>query len=97
MNDKIDRFIDNTTKYFTKVTNKELYKYVNIMEYHNDEYVITNKISDTNIREMKNNMSEEDVEDFEEFIERNWGKQEQPVLVGEKQEATKRGRKPKMN
>ena len=97
MNDKIDRFIDNTTKYFTKVTNKELYKYVNIMEYHNDEYVITNKISDTNIREMKNNMSEEDVEDFEEFIERNWGKQEQPVLVGEKQEATKRGRKPKMD
>ena len=43
------------------------------MEYHNDEYVITNKISDTNIKEMRNNMSEEDAEKFDEFIERVWG------------------------
>ena len=95
MEEKFDRFIDNTTKYFTKVTNKELYKYVNIMEYHNDEYVITNKISDQNIKEMKNNMSEEDAEDFDRFIERNWGKQE-PVLVGANSEGPKkRGRKAK--
>ena len=71
MNDKFDRFIDNTTKYFSKVTNKELYKYVNIMEYHNDEYVITNN---ANIREMRLNMSEDDIADFDNFIERNWGK-----------------------
>ena len=74
INDKFDRFIDNTTKYFTKITNKELYKHVNIMEYHNDEYIITNKISEDNIREMRNNMSETDVEEFDKFIERNWGK-----------------------
>ena len=73
--DKFDRFVDNTTKYFTKVTNRELYKHVNIMEYHNDEYVITNKISDTNIREMRNNMSTSDAEEFDEFINRIWGKE----------------------
>ena len=95
--DKFDRFIDNTTKYFTKVTNKELYKYVNIMEYHNDEYVITNKISDTNIKEMKNNMSEDDIEEFERFIERNWGKQKEMAAVGASAEPKKRGRKPKVN
>ena len=71
---KIEKFMDNATKYFHKVTNKELYKYVNIMEYHNDAYVLTNKISDTNIREMRNNMSAEDAVEFDEFIERNWGK-----------------------
>ena len=97
INDKIDRFIDNTTKYFTKVTNKELYKYVNIMEYHNDEYVITNKISDANIKEMKLNMNEDDIADFENFIERNWGKQVEPVLAGGTHEPAKRGRKPKAN
>ena len=95
MEQKFDRFIDNTTKYFTKVTNKELYKYVNILEYHNDEYVITNKISDANIKEMKNNMNDRDIEEFEKFIERNWGKQEEPVLVGATQETKKRGRKSK--
>ena len=75
MEEKFDRFVDNTTKYFTNITNKELYKYVNIMEYHNDEYVITNKISDANIKEMRENMSDDDAEEFDRFIERNWGKQ----------------------
>ncbi len=70
---KMDKFFDNATRYFTKVTNKELYKYRNIMEYINDEYVITNKISDYNLSEMRNNMDEADVEDFDKFIERNWG------------------------
>ena len=97
MEEKFDRFIDNTTKYFTKVTNKELYKYVNIMEYHNDEYVITNKISDDNIREMRNNMSETDAVEFDKFIEKNWGKQIEPALAGETTKQTKRGRKPKTN
>ena len=72
---KMDKFIDNATSYFSKVTNKELYKYVNILEYRNDEYVITNKISDYNLKEMRNNMDEADVEEFDKFIEKNWGKQ----------------------
>lgn len=97
MEEKFDRFIDNTTKYFTNITNRELYKYVNIMEYHNDEYVITNKISDTNIREMRENMSEEDAEEFDAFIERNWGKQKVAASVDTVAAETqvKRGRKPK--
>ena len=62
------------------------------MEYHNDEYVITNKISDENIKEMRNNMNEVDIEEFDKFIERNWGKTKMDtVLLG----TNKRGRKPK--
>src|SRR5699024_5376778 len=53
---KLDKFIDNATNYFSKTTNRELYKYVNIMEYINDEYVMTNKISDYNLKEMRSNM-----------------------------------------
>ena len=65
--------MDNATYYFTKTTNRELYKYRNILEYHDGTYVLTNKISDTNIQEMRNNMDESDVEAFDKFIERNWG------------------------
>ena len=83
---KIDKFIDNATHYFTKVTNRELYKYVNIMEYRNDEYVITNKISDHNLREMRINMDESDIEEFDRFVERNWGKQNLGFGVQETQE-----------
>ena len=49
------------------------------LEYHNDAYVLTNKISDTNIREMRNNMSAEDAVEFDNFIERNWGKKTKKV------------------
>jgi len=70
---KLDKFMDNATRYFSKTTNKELYRYVNIMEYHNDSYVITNKISDDNLREMKNNMDEADAAAFDEFVQRVWG------------------------
>ena len=70
---KLEKFMDNATRYFHKVTNKELYKYVNVMEYHNDTYVLTNKISEQNIKEMRNNMSTEDAIEFDKFIEKNWG------------------------
>ena len=38
--------MDNATHYFTRITNNELYKYRNILEFVDGEYVITNKISD---------------------------------------------------
>ena len=88
---KLDKFLDNATKYFTKVTNREMYKYVNVLEFVDDEYVLTNKISDQNIKEMLRNMDDADAEAFRKFIEENWGKPKEPVTIGTK----KRGRKPK--
>ena len=70
---KFDKFVDNTTKYYTKETNKELYKYVNILEYQDGAYVITNKISDKNLSEMVMNMDDTDAAGFKEFVNRLWG------------------------
>ncbi len=70
---KFDKFFDNATHYFTKVTDRQLYRYVNIIEYVDGEYVLTNKISDENIKAMRENMDESDVEAFDKFIEENWG------------------------
>ncbi len=69
---KLDKFMDNATHYFTKITDKETYRYVNIMEYIDDGYVLTNRISDTNLIEMRNNMDDSDIEDFDRFVEENW-------------------------
>lgn len=85
---KFDKFFDNATYYFTKVTDRQLYKYVNIMEYVDGEYILTNKISDQNIKEMRSNMDETDMEAFDQFVQENWGTKETT-------EKTKRGRKPK--
>ena len=96
---KFDKFFDNATHYFTKTTDKKLYTYRNILEYIDGEYVITNPISNENIKEMRNNMDETDVEAFDKFIEKHWGNQiKQTVSVNAEPVETKpkrRGRKPK--
>ena len=93
---KINKFFDNATHYFTKITNNDLYTYRNIMEYVDGKYVITNPISDENIAEMRLNMSEEDLDEFDEFLNRNWGIKPQSLEYKEETEVKpRRGRKPK--
>ena len=95
---KLDKFMDNATVFFTKTTNRELYKYRNIMEYQDGNYVLTNPISETNIRAMRMNMDDSDVQGFEDFLQRNWGikLQDEEDTNGEMIIQTKkRGRKPK--
>lgn len=69
---KFEKFFDNATYFFSKTTDRELYTYRNILEYIDGEYVLTNRITDLNIREMRNNMDEADIDQFDEFVERNW-------------------------
>ena len=95
---KFDKFFDNATTFFTKTTDRQMYTYRNILEYIDGEYVITNPITDFNIKEMRNNMDESDVEDFDKFIEKHWGNQKKTeVQVSEtvSEMPKKRGRKPK--
>ena len=70
---KIEKFMDNATMFFTKTTNRELYKYRNVLEYHDGTYVLTNPITDRNIKEMLNNMDDNDAEEFKKFVKKNWG------------------------
>ena len=107
MDGKVEKFFQNATTYFSKSTEQKLYTYQNILEYVDGEYVITNKISDKNLHEMRINMDESDVEEFDKFVERNWGAQirkeqmEQQQRVGvsvggtNEGEPKRRGRKPK--
>ena len=91
---KFDKFFDNATQYFTKMTNRQLYTYRNILEYIDGEYVLTNPITDQNIKEMRNNMEETDVEDFDRFVEKHWSSKKQtvPVSANVEEKPKRRGR-----
>ena len=78
---KFDKFFDNATHYFAKVTDKQLYTYRNIVEFVDGEYVITNPITDENLRGMRDNMDETDAEEFDKFIERHWKKAKTSEIV----------------
>ena len=69
------KFFENATTYFSKVTEQNLYRYQNILEYVDGEYQITNKITDKNLQEMRANMDDSDLENFDAFVEKYWGDQ----------------------
>ncbi len=96
---KFDKFFDNATHYFEKVTDRQLYTYRNILEYVDGEYLITNPITEENLRGMRENMDESDIEKFDKFVERHWKdnrKTKQAVEVSEQiKKPVRRGRKPK--
>lgn len=73
MEGKFEKFFDNATVFFSKTTNRELYKYRNVLEFCNDSYVLVNPISDANIRGMRENMDDNDQILFDQFLQRNWG------------------------
>ena len=101
MDGKVEKFFQNATTYFSKSTEQKLYTYQNIMEYVDGEYVMTNKITDKNLQEMRANMDESDIEEFDQFVNRLWGdqirqeKEMAGVSVGSSIEQKRRGRKPK--
>lgn len=97
---KFDKFFDNATHYFEKITDKKLYTYRNILEYVDGEYIITNPITAENLKEMRMNMDETDAETFDKFVEKYWGnalnrKETVQVSAGIEEKLKRRGRKPK--
>ena len=98
---KFDKFFDNATRYFEKITDRQLYTYRNILEYVDGEYIITNPISQENLKEMRVNMDEVDLEKFDKFVEKHWGNREKQTVsvssnnLGAKEQPKRRGRKTK--
>ena len=75
MDGKVQKFFENATTYFSKITEQNLYRYQNILEYVDGEYQITNKITDKNLAEMRANMDESDLDEFDNFVDTYWGEQ----------------------
>ena len=96
---KFDKFFDNATHYFEKITDRKLYTYRNILEYVDGEYLITNPITEENLKGMRENMDVSDLEQFDKFVEKHWKKttEKKPVEVAVNigSETKRRGRKKK--
>ena len=69
---KLDKFMDNAVEFFQHMTQAQNYTYRNVVEYIDGKYVFTNPITEQNISAMRDNMSPEDVKDFDNFIDSTW-------------------------
>ena len=72
MTQKMDKFMDNAVEYFKHMTQTSNYTYNNIVEFVDGEYVFKNPISEENIKSMRENMSPEDVKNFDNFLDTAW-------------------------
>ena len=54
------------------MTQEKNYTYKNIVEFVDGKYVFTNPISEENIKAMRDNMSQEDIKAFDEFLDLAW-------------------------
>lgn len=72
MTQKMDKFMDNAVEYFRHMTQTSNYTYKNIVEFVDGEYVFKNPISEENIKSMRDNMSPEDVKNFDNFLDTAW-------------------------
>lgn len=67
------KFYKETIKFYYGMTGRKKYKAVNILEYKNGTYVMTNRISSHTIKKMKEVMNKKDLDAFENFLEKTWG------------------------
>ena len=72
VNQKLDKFMDNAVEYFQHMTQSQNYTYRNIVEFVDGRYVFKNPISEDNIRDMRDNMSAEDIKAFDDFLDIAW-------------------------
>ena len=70
---KLDKFMDNSVEYFRHMTQNNNYTYHNVVEWHDGEYVFTHPITEENIKAMRENMSPEDMRAFDNFVDTAWG------------------------
>lgn len=70
---KLDKFMDNSVEYFRHMTQNNNYTYHNVVEWHDGEYVFTHPITEENIKAMRENMSPEDMRAFDSFVDTAWG------------------------
>ena len=78
------------------IRQKQLHVHRNILEYVDGEYIITNPITETNLKEMRLNMDEVDAESFDKFVEKHWGrtlKSTVQVSTSPVEEPKRRGRR----
>ncbi len=66
-------FMDTTTEFYSRMTDRKTYRLENILEFKNGSYVQGSPPSEFQIREMHKHMSTEDALRFKQFVEKWWG------------------------
>jgi pilus assembly protein CpaF len=73
---KLEMFMDTAVEYFRRSTDRKLYEARNVVEFRDGKYVAVNLISDRNVKEMQEHLSDADRAAFAAFLAANWGERD---------------------
>lgn len=72
-NKRMELFMDTATEFFTRMTDRKLYEYHNVLVYENGVYKAGSKFSQKAIEEIKEHLSSEESKEFLTFLSDKWG------------------------
>lgn len=73
LEEKVVAFMETATEYFRRSTDRVLYEARNVIEFRDGRYVVAHPVSDQNVREMQEHLSDADRAAFVAFLMANWG------------------------
>ncbi|HUC91956.1 MAG TPA: ATPase, T2SS/T4P/T4SS family [Paenibacillus sp.] len=76
LEEKMAAFMNTAVEYFRRSTDRKLYEARNVVECRDGRYVAVHPISERNVREMQEHMSEADRAAFQAFLAANWGERD---------------------
>jgi len=73
LEEKVVAFMETATEYFRRSTDRVLYAARNVIEFHDGRYVAAHPVSDQNVQEMQEHLSDADRAAFAAYLTANWG------------------------
>ena len=70
---KKEAFMETTEEFYRRMTDRRTFETRNIIEFRNGKYIAVQSISKEKIQEMKNRMTEEDIKEFDEYLDKYFG------------------------
>lgn len=72
-NRKMEMFMDTATEFFTRMTDRKLYDHHNIIIFDGNQYKPSMIFSSKAIEEIKEHLSDEEILEFDMFLDKHWG------------------------
>ncbi len=71
--DKTVAFMDTMTEFFTRMTDRKTFETRDVIRFEKGKYVVGHPLSSKSEEEMKKQLTEGEIVEFEQFIRKNWG------------------------
>lgn len=71
--EKTEAFMDTMKEFFTRMTDRKTFETRDVIRFENGQYITDIPLTSKSQMEMKGHLTAEEIKEFDQFIEQNWG------------------------